>query len=86
LFSSNHAPAQGRQTYRRPAGAVQLITRAQSTIIIIQDADCEYDPKEYELLVGPILRNEADVVFGSRLWAVGLTVFSISGTALVMLF
>jgi glycosyltransferase involved in cell wall biosynthesis len=39
---------------------------ASGDICIVQDADMEYDPQEYPLVIGPILENKADVVFGSR--------------------
>jgi glycosyltransferase involved in cell wall biosynthesis len=35
-------------------------------IVIVQDADLEYDPAEYPVLMQPILANKADVVYGSR--------------------
>ena len=41
-------------------------SKATQPYVLIQDADLEYDPNEYPKLLGPILRNRADVVFGSR--------------------
>jgi glycosyltransferase involved in cell wall biosynthesis len=42
------------------------IDHAAAPIVIVQDADLEYDPKEYFRLLTPILSGKADVVFGSR--------------------
>jgi glycosyltransferase involved in cell wall biosynthesis len=42
------------------------IQNATAPIVIIQDADLEYDPQEYPKMMGPILRDKADAVFGSR--------------------
>lgn len=57
----HHEVNQGKGAAVRTA-----IAHVTGTICIVQDADLEYDPKEYKRLLGPILDGEADVVYGSR--------------------
>jgi glycosyltransferase involved in cell wall biosynthesis len=42
------------------------LAAAQGNVVVIQDADMEYDPRDLRLLLQPIVENEADVVYGSR--------------------
>jgi glycosyltransferase involved in cell wall biosynthesis len=45
--------------------------RATAPYVLVQDADLEYDPSEYHLLLEPVLAGVADVVFGSRFQGAG---------------
>jgi len=47
------------------------LVHASAPVVLVQDADREYDPREYYLLLRPILAGQADVVIGSRFLGAG---------------
>jgi len=57
-----------RQTVNQGKGAALRRGFAEATqpFVIVQDADLEYDPADYSQIMGPLLDDKADVVFGSR--------------------
>ncbi len=56
-----HERNQGKGAALRTA-----LAAAQGDVVLIQDADLEYDPDDYERLLAPIRKGRADVVYGSR--------------------
>ena len=57
-----------RQENRGKGAAIRAgIPRIEGEIVVIQDADMEYDPAEVPSLIDPIVQGHADVVYGSRL-------------------
>lgn len=61
VFVVEHDQNQGKG-----AAVVTGMKAARGKLMVVQDADLEYDPKDYEKLVQPLIEGRCDVVYGSR--------------------
>jgi glycosyltransferase involved in cell wall biosynthesis len=71
LISEKIAPSVDRVIYHQKnmgkgAALRSGFQAATGDIVVVQDADLEYDPQDYPILMAPIVSGKADVVFGSR--------------------
>jgi glycosyltransferase involved in cell wall biosynthesis len=56
----------GEKNLGKGYGIKQALNYISGDVVIIQDADLEYDPNDYSILLQPIINNNADIVLGSR--------------------
>lgn len=65
-FESEYKLIKHKINSGKGAGIKSAIDFISGDIVIIQDADLEYDPKDYKEVIGPIIQNKSKIVYGSR--------------------
>ena len=65
-LNTSHIVLYNEKNYGKGYCIRKGIEKSSGEIILIQDADLEYDPNDYSRLIDPIINDQADVVYGSR--------------------